>query len=194
MLKPVRPLTLFFPGSSSFPIKMLATDVKTQNILPDPNLFIFLSWMKVSEAECKRDWHKVRLYLFFNMRKFWTRISDSVCKDLKSSFCVHTQHHSGNLLVMLQLLIPVNCWNEFTVSFFWKGNLLVIYQWSLTVWKGLVSLRLAVFVVVVFLLCFSLPLLLNLSLSAFISVFDSLCLSLPVAFCQLWLSLLFHIS
>ncbi len=117
-----------------------------------------------------------------------------MCKDLKSSFCFHTQHHSGNLLVMLQLLIPVNCWNEFTVSFFFKGfHLLVIYQWNLTVWKGLVSLRLAVFVVVVFLLCFSLPLLLNLSLSAFISVFDSLCLSLSTC-CFLSLMALFTLS
>ncbi len=42
----------------------------------------FLWRTKVSEAVCKHDWHNVRSYLFFNMRKFRTRISDSVCNDL----------------------------------------------------------------------------------------------------------------
>ncbi len=31
---------LFFSYSSSFPIKMLVTDVKTQKIEPDPNFFM----------------------------------------------------------------------------------------------------------------------------------------------------------
>ncbi len=60
----------FFSYSYSFPIKMHATDVKTQKIEPDPNLF----WRtKVSEALCKRDWHNVRSYLFFNVRNFRTQ-------------------------------------------------------------------------------------------------------------------------
>ncbi len=42
---------------------MLATDAKTQKIEPDPN---FLWQTKVSEAVCKRDWHNVNSYLFFN--------------------------------------------------------------------------------------------------------------------------------
>ncbi len=46
------------------------------------DIFLFLWWTKVSEAVCKRDWHNVRSYLFFNMHKFWMRISDSVCKYL----------------------------------------------------------------------------------------------------------------
>ncbi len=59
---------------------MHATDAKKQKIKRDPNFF----WrMKVSEAAYKRDWHNVRSYLFFNMRKFQTKISDSVCNDLK---------------------------------------------------------------------------------------------------------------
>ncbi len=69
-----------FSYSSSFPIKMNATDAKTQKIEPDPN---FLWRTKVSEAVCKRDCHNVRSYLFFNMRIFRTKISDSVCRDLK---------------------------------------------------------------------------------------------------------------
>ncbi len=61
-----------FSYSSSFPIKMHATDAKTQKIEPDPNLF----WRtKVSEAVCKRDWHNVRSYLFFNVRKFLSVLS-----------------------------------------------------------------------------------------------------------------------
>ncbi len=43
---------------------------------------IFLWRTKVSEAVCKRDWHNVRSYLFFSVRKFQTRILDSLCKDL----------------------------------------------------------------------------------------------------------------
>ncbi len=68
-----------FSYSPSFPIKMHATDAKTQKIEPDPNFF----WRtKVSEAVSKRVWHNVRSYLFFNVREFWTKISDSVCRDL----------------------------------------------------------------------------------------------------------------
>ncbi len=43
---------------------------------------IFLWWTKISEVMCKHDWHNVRSYLFFNVRTFWTKISDSVCNDL----------------------------------------------------------------------------------------------------------------
>ncbi len=65
----------FFSCSPSFPIKMHATGAKTQKIKPDPNFFW---WTNVSEAVCKRDWHNVRSYLFFNVRKFRTK----VCRDL----------------------------------------------------------------------------------------------------------------
>ncbi len=34
---------------------------------------IFLWRMKILEAVCKRDWHNVRLYLFFKVRKFQTQ-------------------------------------------------------------------------------------------------------------------------
>ncbi len=34
---------------------------------------IFLWRMKISEAVCKRDWHNVRSYLFFNVQKIWTQ-------------------------------------------------------------------------------------------------------------------------
>ncbi len=49
---------------------MLATDAKTQKIEPDLN---FLWRMKVSEAVCKRDWHNMRSYLFFNVWIFGTQ-------------------------------------------------------------------------------------------------------------------------
>ncbi len=55
----------FFSYSSSFPIKMFATDAKMQKIEPDPIFF--------NDAVCKRDWHKVRSYLFFYVRKFQTK-------------------------------------------------------------------------------------------------------------------------
>ncbi len=41
---------------------------------------LFYDGRKFREAVCKRDWHNVRLYLFFYVRKFRT-----VCNDLKSS-------------------------------------------------------------------------------------------------------------
>ncbi len=50
---------------------MHATDAKTQKIEPDLNFFFWR--MKVLEAVSKRDWHNVRSYLFFNVRKFRTR-------------------------------------------------------------------------------------------------------------------------
>ncbi len=34
---------------------------------------IFLCWTKIFEAVCKRDWHKVRSYLFFNVLNFRTQ-------------------------------------------------------------------------------------------------------------------------
>ncbi len=47
------------------------------------NLIRMFFWRtKVSEAVSKRDWHNMRSYLFFNLQKFWTEISDSVCNDL----------------------------------------------------------------------------------------------------------------
>ncbi len=36
-------------------------------------IWIFLWQTKVSEAVCKRDWHNVRSYLFFNLRTFRTK-------------------------------------------------------------------------------------------------------------------------
>ncbi len=63
-----------FSYSPSFPIKMHATDAKTQKIEPDPKFF----WRtKVSEAVCKRDWHNVRSYLFFYVRKFRTQCAET---------------------------------------------------------------------------------------------------------------------
>ncbi len=52
---------------------------KTQQIEPGPNFFL---WTKISETVCKHDWHNLRLYLFFKVRTFRTKISDSVCNDL----------------------------------------------------------------------------------------------------------------
>ncbi len=47
---------------------MLATDAKNTENLTQSN--IFLRRTKVSEAVCKRDWHNVRSYLFFNVQNF----------------------------------------------------------------------------------------------------------------------------
>ncbi len=70
-MQPKSPWTLIFvcvfSYSSPFPIKMLATDEKTQKIKPDPN---FLWRTKVSEAVCKHDWHNMRLYFFFKCERF----------------------------------------------------------------------------------------------------------------------------
>ncbi len=74
-----------FSYSSSFPIKMHATDAKTQKIEPDPNFF----WRtKVSEAVCKRDWHNVRSYFFFYVRKFWT-----LCAETFTLSCSQLPHN-----------------------------------------------------------------------------------------------------
>ncbi len=43
-------------------------------------------------------------------------------------FCIHTEHHTGGLLVMLQLLILVHCQNDFTgilVSWFTSKTICV---------------------------------------------------------------------
>ncbi len=62
-------------------VKMLATEAKNAEN-QTPSNFFFLWPTKVSDTVYKRDWHNVRSYLFFNVRRFWTKISDSVCKDL----------------------------------------------------------------------------------------------------------------
>ncbi len=68
-----------FSYSPSFPIKMHAKDAKTQKIEPDPNFF----WRtKVSEVVCKPDWHNVRSYLFFNVRKFRTQCAETLTLHL----------------------------------------------------------------------------------------------------------------
>ncbi len=46
---------------------------KLKNIKPDP---------KISETVCNRDWHNVRSYLFFNVRKFRTQCA-MTCTVLK---------------------------------------------------------------------------------------------------------------
>ncbi len=43
---------------------------KTPKIEPDPNFFT----TGENFGECKRDWHNVRSYLFFNVRTFRTKI------------------------------------------------------------------------------------------------------------------------
>ncbi len=43
----------------------------------------------------KCDWHNVRSYLFFNVQKFWTRISDSVCNELYSWYCINNKVHKA---------------------------------------------------------------------------------------------------
>jgi len=51
--------------------------------------FLFLWWIKVSEAVCKRDWYNIRSYLFFNVPKILTKISD----------CLHDNNCTKNLNV-----------------------------------------------------------------------------------------------
>ncbi len=76
----------FFSYSSSFPIKINATDAKTQKIEPDP---IFL-WHRKFRRQCVNvivtTWSRI---YFSTCEKFWTKILDSVCRDLNSvSFVV----------------------------------------------------------------------------------------------------------
>ncbi len=60
-----------FSYSSSFPIKMLATDAKRRK----SNLIrIFYDGRKFQ----RHDWHNVRSYLFFNVQKFWTPMTFTV--------------------------------------------------------------------------------------------------------------------
>ncbi len=67
---------------------------------------IFFWRTKISEAVCKRDWHNVRSYLFFNVRNVRTKNSDSVCNGLK--FSVFSWCMNCNLVVSLIPSIPVN--------------------------------------------------------------------------------------
>ncbi len=80
-----------FSYSPPFPIKMHATDAKTQKIEPDLNFF---RWTKVSEAVCRRDWHNVRSYLFFNVRKCRTQCAETFSLQLVKSLCHHKCHRS----------------------------------------------------------------------------------------------------
>ncbi len=62
-----------FPFFFSFPIKMHATDAKTQKIEPDRNFF----WRtKVSEAVCKRDWQREVVFIFY-VRKCRTQCAET---------------------------------------------------------------------------------------------------------------------
>ncbi len=66
---------------------MHATDAKTQKIEPDPN---FLWRTKVSEAVCKRDWHNMRSYLFFNVRKFQTQCAMTLTVSMMSCIIINS--------------------------------------------------------------------------------------------------------
>ncbi len=64
--------------SSSFPIKMNATDVKTQKIKPDP--------IVCDGRKFRRQCVNVRSYLFFNMRQFQMKI---LCAETFTQyFCI----------------------------------------------------------------------------------------------------------
>ncbi len=58
---------------------MLATDAKMQKIESGP---IFFYYRLKFRRQCVNVIDNMRSYIFFNVRKFWTIISDSVCKDL----------------------------------------------------------------------------------------------------------------
>ncbi len=75
---------------------MLATDVKMQKIEPDPN---FLWQTKVSEAVCKRDWQREVVFIF-NVQKFQTKISDSVCNDLNSTENNTTKMNAVTIMIL----------------------------------------------------------------------------------------------
>ncbi len=65
------------------PLKMLAMDAKNaKKIEPDPK--IFMKDENFGGSVCKRDWHNVRSYLFFNVRTFRMKNSHSVCNGLNS--------------------------------------------------------------------------------------------------------------
>ncbi len=68
-------------------VKVLSHGV--QNFCMRFFVFVILSYQndfygcENEEAVCKHDWHNVRSYLFFNVWTIRTKISDSVCSDLK---------------------------------------------------------------------------------------------------------------
>ncbi len=72
----------FYSGSelSKKTFKMIATDAKNAENRTRSEFFLWRT--KFWEAFCKRDWHNMRSYLFFNMQKLVTKITDSVCKNL----------------------------------------------------------------------------------------------------------------
>ncbi len=51
------------------------------SLLPEQGNPLKFAWCV---SMCKSDWHNVRSYLFVNVRTFRTKMSDSVCNDLKS--------------------------------------------------------------------------------------------------------------
>ncbi len=53
---------------------VLSHDNRNPKFCRKSNLIWFIVWwMNVLEAVCKRDWHNMRSYLFFNVRKFRTQ-------------------------------------------------------------------------------------------------------------------------
>ncbi len=91
-----------FSYCPSFPIKMHATDAKTQKIEPDP---IFFWRTEVSEAVCKRDWHNVRSYLFFNVRKFRTQCVETFTVNNSSVQVFHFFKKKKNMFICVHFWV-----------------------------------------------------------------------------------------
>ncbi len=59
---------------------------------------IFLWRTKISEAVCKRDWHNVRSYLFFNVRKFRTQCAMAL--KTPNTFLLQLQNRTTSLFYL----------------------------------------------------------------------------------------------
>ncbi len=77
-------------------------------------IWIFLWRTKVSEAVCKRDWHNMRSYLFFNVQKFRTQcaMAFSEQRDLNYSKLLTTSVFGTNILCIPNYKTKCNHLND----------------------------------------------------------------------------------
>ncbi len=119
----------FFPYSPSFPIKMHATDAKTQKIKPD---LIFFWRTKVSEAVCKRDWQCEVVFIFFTCenigRKYRTQCAVTLSVDFQK-YKMGREWFLRFAKAMSTLIFKVKC-------YFLKWKVKSLHEkWNMLVWQ-----------------------------------------------------------
>ncbi len=101
----------FYGGSelSKKTFKMIATDAKNAENRTRSEFFLWRT--KFWEAFCKRDWHNMRSYLFFNMQKLVTKITNSY-----RTFIYTFQGKQATKDVLTDRIKVLNEWHTYTFT------------------------------------------------------------------------------